>query len=128
MKHLALSLILAASAALPAKADPARDAVDALVAALKAGNTEAVAAAFTEDAGYAYSVDGDLNRGDSFDSWLQSDITGPGSVFEIEAATVADGTVDAEVLWGRGGNATRPARYIFAVKDGKIDSWRVTGR
>jgi hypothetical protein len=106
---------------------PARAAVEALIAAMAAGDAAAVNAAFTEDAGYAYLLDGDLNRGDAFDGWIASDITGPGSTFIIESATETEGTVDALVLWGRGEPST-PARYVFTVVDGKIDGWRMTGR
>jgi hypothetical protein len=104
-----------------------RAAVDVLVAAMAAGDGAAVTAAFTNDAGYAYSLDGNLTRGDGFDAWIASDITGPGSKFIIESATETQGTLDALVLWGRGEPAT-PARYVFTIVDGKIDSWRMTGR
>lgn len=127
MRRLMLSLSLLALSA-PAFAEGPQDAVDALIAAMAAGDAAGVEAAFTEDAGYAYSLDGDLTRGDGFDAWVTSDITGPGSQFSIESATVTGDTVDALVLWGRGGNATTPARYVFTVVDGKIDSWRMTGR
>ena len=95
---------------------------------MAAGDAAVVEAAFTADAGYAYSLDGDLTRGDCFDAWVTSDITGPRSLFSIESATVTGDTVDALVLWGRAGNATTPARYVFTVIDGKIDSWRMTGQ
>jgi hypothetical protein len=104
-----------------------RGTVDALIAAMAAGDAAAVNAAFTPDAGYAYSLDGELNRGDAFDGWIASDITGPGSKFVIESATEANGTVDALVLWGRGEPST-PARYVFTIVDGKIDSWRMANR
>jgi hypothetical protein len=104
-----------------------RAAVDALIAAMAAGDAAAVNAAFTADAGYAYSLNGELNRGDAFDGWIASDITGPGSKFVIESATEANGTIDALVLWGRGEPST-PARYVFTVVDGKIDSWRMANR
>jgi hypothetical protein len=124
MKHLLLTL----SVLIPgtAFADP-KPAVEALVTAMTAGDAAAVEAAFTPDAGYAYSLDGALTRGDGFDAWIASDITGPGSVFVIESDTVTGDTVDAMVLWGRG-DATTPARYVFTVVDGRIDSWRMTGR
>jgi SnoaL-like domain len=112
----------------PAFAEGPRDAVDALIAAMASGDAAAVEATFTPDAGYAYSVDGGLTRGDGFDAWVTSDITGPGAQFRIESATVTDSTVDALVMWGRGGNMTSPARYIFTVAGGKVDSWRMTGR
>jgi hypothetical protein len=111
----------------PAFAEGPQDAVDALVAAMAAGDAAAVEAAFTPDAGYAYSLDGGLTRGDGFDAWITSDITGPGSVFVIESAAVEGDTVDALVLWGRG-SATSPARYVFTVLEGKVDSWRMTSR
>lgn len=127
MKRFFLSIsVLSLSS--PAFAEGPQDAVDALIAAMAAGDAAVVEAAFTEDAGYAYSLDGDLTRGDGFDAWVASDITGPGSQFSIESATVTGDTVSALVLWGRGGNATTPARYVFTVVDGKIDSWRMTGR
>jgi hypothetical protein len=126
MKRLTLSLTLLALST-PSRAAGPQDAVDALIAAMTAGNAAAVEAAFTPDAGYSYSLDGDLTRGDGFDAWITSDITGPGSIFVIESATVTDATVDALVLWGRG-EANGPARYIFTVVDGKVDSWRLTGR
>jgi hypothetical protein len=113
--------------ATPAFAEGPQDAVDALVTAMVAGDTAAVEAAFTEDAGYAYSLDGDLTRGDGFDAWVASDITGPGSIFVIESAAVTSDTVDALVLWGRG-TASSPARYVFTVVDGKVDTWRMTSR
>jgi limonene-1,2-epoxide hydrolase len=119
----AASLFLLASQAL---AD-ARATVDAFAAAMAAKDKAAIEGAFTPDAGYAYAVEGDLSRGDKFDAWLQSDIVGPGSVFNIESASVNGETVDAMVVWGRGSPSTQ-ARYIFTVVDGKIDSWRMTGR
>lgn len=127
MKRLFLSISFLCLSS-PAFAEGPQDTVDALIAAMAAGDASVVATAFTEDAGYAYSLDGDLTRGDGFDAWVMSDITGPGSQFSIESATVTGDTVDALVLWGRGGNATTPARYVFTLVDGKIDSWRMTGR
>jgi hypothetical protein len=112
----------------PAFAEGPEAAIDALIAAMKSGDAAAVEAAFTPDAGYAYSVDGSLTRGDGFDAWVTSDITGPGSQFMIESATVTGDTVDALVMWGRGGTLSSPARYIFTVQDDKVDSWRMTGR
>lgn len=133
MKHLLLATSLAASLAVsahvaPEFAESPQDAVDALVAAMAAGDAAAVMAAFTQDAGYAYSLDGALTRGDGFDAWVASDITGPRSQFAIESATVEGDRVDALVLWGRGGAMTSPARYVFTVVDGKVDSWRMAGR
>lgn len=127
MKRLFFSISFLALS-LPAFAKGPQDAVDALIAAMAARDATVVETAFTEDAGYAYSLDGDLTRGDGFDAWVTSDITGPKSQFSIESATVTGATVDALVLWRRGGNATTPARYVFTVVDGKIDSWRMTGR
>lgn len=112
----------------PAFADDPQEAVDALRAAMVAGDAAVVEAAFAEDAGYAYSLDGDLIRGDGFDAWITTDITGARSQFSMGSATVTGDTVDALVLWGRGGRAITPARYVFTVVDGKIDTWRMTGR
>jgi hypothetical protein len=122
------SLLLALlTLATPAFAEGPQDAVNALVTAMAADDAAAVEAAFTEDAGYAYSLEGDLTRGDGFDAWVASDITGLGSIFVIESATVTSDTVDALVLWGRG-TASSPARYVFTVVDGRVDSWRMTNR
>jgi hypothetical protein len=126
MKRFTLPLAFLAFTS-PAFADP-KEAVTALIEAMAAGDAATVEASFTPDAGYAYSLDGDLTRGDGFDAWITSDITGPGSQFMIESETVTGDTVDALVLWGRGGNMTTPARYVFTVEEGKIDSWRKTGR
>ena len=112
----------------PAFAEGPKDAVDALIAAMTSGDAAAVEGSFTPDAGYAYSLDGDLTRGDGFDAWITSDITGPGSQFKIESETVTSDTVDALVIWGRGGAVPSPARYVFTIVDGKIDSWRMTNR
>ena len=127
MKRLSLALA-ALTLSTPTLADTPTDAVAKLMAAMGAGDAAAVEAAFTDDAGYAYSLEGDLTRGEGFDAWVASDITGPKAQFVIESATETDTTLDALVLWGRGGSMTSPARYVFAVKEGKIDSWRPTGR
>lgn len=121
---LAGTLMLATAQAFAADA---RATIDALSQALQAGKAAEAAAMFSENAGYAYSVDGALNDGARFDAWYQSDIAGPGSRFMIESATVDGGKVDAMVLWGRG-EMTTPARYIFEVVDGAIVSWRMTSR
>ena len=128
MKSTILATAIAFSASAGA-AGSATDAVRNLVLALEAGDIAAIEAAFTEDAGYAYSIDGALNRGDRFDRWLESDITAPGSVFIIESVREEQGaTVDVDVMWGRGGNSNSEARYIFTVDNGQIDSWRMTRR
>lgn len=119
---------LAVAAASPSLADDPRAAVDALASAMAASDTTAILQAFTDDAGYAYSLEGELIRGDAFDAWVQSDITGPSAVFTIESATVAGNRVDALVLWGRAGIASTPARYVFDIVDGRIDAWRMSGR
>ena len=127
MKRLCFSFACLALAH-PAFAAGPQDSVDALAAAMAAADDAAITAAFTNDAGYAYSLDGNLSRGEGFDGWIASDITGPDSIFAIESATVTGDTVDALVLWGRGGNASTEARYVFTVVDGKVDSWRMTNR
>ncbi|MGL4239047.1 hypothetical protein [Tabrizicola sp.] len=127
MKRFTLSVAFLALTT-PAFATGPQDAVDALIAAMASGDAATVEGSFTPDAGYAYSLDGNLTRGDGFDGWITSDITGPGSQFMIESATVTGDTVDALVMWGRGGSMTSPARYVFTVEGGKIDSWRMTNR
>jgi limonene-1,2-epoxide hydrolase len=102
--------------------------VRSLSDALQAGQSaEALALIDTDQGGYAYSLDGPLTTGENFRAWLQSDIVGPGSKFEVESQTVSGNTVDALVVWGRGAPTT-PARYVFEVRDGKIVSWRMTNR
>jgi hypothetical protein len=98
MKRLfALATLISLSS--PAFAEGPRDAVDAQIAAMAAGDATVVEAAFTEDAGYAYSLDGDLTRGDGFHAWVTSDIAGPGSQFNIESATVTGDTWPAPRRW-----------------------------
>ena len=129
-KLIATSLAIIAGMAVEASAneqDPLA-VVQSLAAAMQAADDPTIVEAFTEDAGYAYSLEGALSRGERFDAWLTSDITGPDSIFEIEEATVNGDTVDTLVVWGRGGNAASEARYVFTVIDGRIDSWRMTGR
>jgi hypothetical protein len=126
MKVLKLALAALAASTAAALAD-ARATVDQLAAAMAAKDAAAITALFTDDAGYAYALEGDLKRGDGFDTWLQSDIIGPGSVFNIENAEVKDGIVDAAVVWGRDAPAN-PARYVFTLIGGKIDSWRIANR
>jgi uncharacterized protein YdeI (BOF family) len=127
MKNLILPLSIMVIST-PAHAEGPQSAVETLAAAMADGDRAAVEAAFTEDAGYSYSLEGDLTRGTGFDTWVQSDITGPGSIFIIESATVEGNQVDALVRWGRGGTASTPARYVFVVEGGLIDAWRMTGR
>jgi hypothetical protein len=101
--------------------------VRALSEALQNGKSADALALIDTNGGYAYSLDGALATGDRFRGWLQSDIVGPGSKFRIEGQTVTGGTVDTQVMWGRG-EMNRPARYIFEIRDGKIVSWRMTNR
>jgi SnoaL-like domain len=99
--------------------------VQGFVNAINANDRAAGLALVADQAGYAYSLTGTLNTGNSFRSWLESDLFGPRAVIQIQQVSQTGNVVRVQGRWGRNGNATNAADYHFTVENGLITSWRL---
>ncbi len=99
--------------------------VQNFVNAINANDRIAGLALVSTNAGYAYSLTGSLNTGNSFTNWLESDLFGPRAVVNIERASQNGNVIRIQGRWGRNGNATNAADYYFTVENGLITAWRL---
>jgi hypothetical protein len=99
--------------------------VENFVRAINANDRTAGLALVSQNAGYAYSLTGSLNSGNSFRNWLESDLFGPRAVIQIERVIQDRNVVRVQGRWGRNGNATSNADYYFTVENGLITAWRL---
>lgn len=105
---------------------PGLDTVQALLDRLNAGDRDGAAALFAEEGYGAYGADGAPFQGAALETWLQSDIVGPGAQFEIEEVTAVGGQTVATGRWGFDAAMSRRFRFAFEIgADGLIQSWRM---
>ena len=99
--------------------------VQNFINAINANDRTAGLALVSTNAGYAYSLTGSLNTGNSFRNWLESDLFGPRAVVNIERASQNGNVVRIQGRWGRNGIANNAADYYFTVENGLITAWRL---
>jgi limonene-1,2-epoxide hydrolase len=99
--------------------------VQNFVNAINAQDRAAAQALLAPTVWYAYGANGTQNSGQSFLNWLESDLFAPNARIVIERATANGTEIRLEGRWGRNGNATNRANYLFTVQNGLIASWRL---